>query len=558
MSEQILQRIPAVAYARFSSDHQREESIDAQLRAINDYAERNGYDIIETYTDKAISARSDQRPGFQQMIKDAQHGEFKVVIVHKLDRFSRDRYDSAHYRHELKKNGVALRSVIESSIDGSPESVILESVIEGMNEYYSKNLARETMKGLKENALTGRHTGGSAPFGYRINPETKRPEVNPDEADAIRMIFDMAAKGVPYTMIAETLNAKGYKTRLGNSFSSTSLHDLLCNEKYIGKCIYNRRVSQSCCNSSRCYKDESEWIVRYDVYEPLVSEELFEVVQRKLRARKLRTDLRSREIYLLTGKTRCAVCGGVFCGTRKHNSKGVTSYSYICNGHKKGCDNPSVSRSFVEGFVLEKLAEYVFSDRLIPTITAEYNNYLKKRNAYSSDRTETLERERTSLEKKIGKATDIILETDSKVMMNKLILLEKRLEAVNRELSYLEKEEQQSRVSEADLAVAFLEIRSSLKSGTLKTMKQLVDKYVQQVDIYPDKIVVKFNLFPHLRPDRPNETDNQEGHFDVECPSFVDDGVPDSMTVDAQRTAFSTGDEGAYAKGMEILNRLRK
>ena len=129
---------------------------------------------------------------------------------------------------------------------------------------------------------------------------------------------------------------------------------------------------------------------------------------------------------------------------------------------------------------MEKLAEYVFSDRLIPTITAEYNNYLKKRNAYSSDRTETLFGERTSLEKKIGKATDIILETDSKVMMNKLMLLEKRLEAVNRELSYLEKEEQQSRVSEADLAVAFLEIRSSLKSGTLKTMKQLVDKYVQQ------------------------------------------------------------------------------
>ena len=106
--------------------------------------------------------------------------------------------------------------------------------------------------------------------------------------------------------------------------------------------------------------------------------------------------------------------------------------------------------------------------------------------------------------------------------------------------------------------MAFLEIRSSLKSGTLKTMKQLVDKYVQQVDIYPDKIVVKFNLFPHLRPDRPNETDYQEEHSDVECPSLIDAGVPDRMTVDAKRTAFSTGDEGAYAKGMEILNRLRK
>lgn len=551
------QRIPAAAYARFSSDHQREESIDAQLRAINEYAERNNYQIVETYTDKAISARSDQRPGFQQMIKDSQRGSFEVVIVHKLDRFSRDRYDSAFYRHELKKNGVTLRSVIES-IDDSPESVILESVIEGMNEYYSKNLARETMKGLKENALTGRHTGGAAPFGYRINPETKRPEVNPDEADAIRMIFDLAAKGMPYARIADILNGKGYKTRLGNSFSSTSLHDLLSNPKYVGKCIYNKRVSQSKCNISRCYKDESEWIVRYDVYQPLVSEDEFEVVQRKLRARKLRSDSRSREVYLLTGKTRCAVCGGVFCGTRKRNGKGTVSFSYICNGCKKGCKNPSVSRSFIEGFVLDKLAEYVFSDKLIPAITAEYNNYLKKRNDYSDDRAERLISEKASLEKKISKATDILIETDSRALLSRLNLLEKRLEAVERELGYLKKNEQQSRVSEAELAVAFGEIRSSLKSGTLKTMKQLVDKYVQQVDIYPDKIVVKFNLFPHLRPDEPTNSDDQEGHSDEECPSVMSDDGPDSMTVDTGRAAFSTGDEQNYVKGMQILNRIRK
>lgn len=140
----------------------------------------------------------------------------------------------------------------------------------------------------------------------------------------------------------------------------------------------------------------------------------------------------------------------------------------------------------------------------------------------------------------------------------RLNLLEKRLEAVERELGYLKRNEQQSRVSEADLAVAFGEIRSSLKSGTLKTMKQLVDKYVQQVDIYPDKIVVKFNLFPHLRPDKPTSSDDQEGHSDEECPSVMSDDAPDSMTVDTERAAFSTGDKQNYVKGMQILNRIRK
>lgn len=273
-------------------------------------------------------------------------------------------------------------------------------------------------------------------------------------------------------------------------------------------------------------------------------------MQRKLRARKLRSDSRSKEVYLLTGKTRCAVCGGVFCGTRKRNSKGTVSFSYICNGCKNGCKNPSVSRSFIEGFVLDKLAEYVFSDKLIPAITAEYNNYLKKRNDYSYDRAERLISEKASLEKKISKATDILIETDSRALLSRLNLLEKRLEAVERELVYLKKNEQQSRVSEADLAVAFGEIRSSLKSGTLKTMKQLVDKYVQQVDIYPDKIVVKFNLFPHLRPDEQTNSDDQEWHSDEECHSVMSDDGPDSMTVDTERAAFSTGDEQNYVKGM--------
>ena len=126
--------IRAVAYARFSSEMQREESIDAQLRAIREYAERSGITLIGTYIDRAKSATSDQRPEFQRMIADAATGQFEAVIVHKLDRFARNRYDSANYKYRLKKCGVQLLSVTEN-IDGSPESIVLESVLEGMAEY---------------------------------------------------------------------------------------------------------------------------------------------------------------------------------------------------------------------------------------------------------------------------------------------------------------------------------------------------------------------------------------------------------------------------------------
>lgn len=132
----------AVLYARFSSDNQREESIEAQLCAIHEYCERKGIVILHEYCDRAKSATTDNRPEFLQMISDAKNDEFDFVIVHKLDRFSRNRYDSAHYKKELKKAGVSVLSVLENLGD-SPESIILESVLEGMSEYYSKNLARE-------------------------------------------------------------------------------------------------------------------------------------------------------------------------------------------------------------------------------------------------------------------------------------------------------------------------------------------------------------------------------------------------------------------------------
>ena len=135
--------IPRVAeYARFSSDNQRSESIDAQIRAMNQFCKQNHWQIVATYTDEARSATSDNRPGFLQMIADSGKGLFDIILVHKLDRFSRDRYDSAVYRKRLKQNNVRLCSVLER-MDDSPESIMMESVLEGMAEYYSRNLSRE-------------------------------------------------------------------------------------------------------------------------------------------------------------------------------------------------------------------------------------------------------------------------------------------------------------------------------------------------------------------------------------------------------------------------------
>ena len=159
-----------IIYARYSSEGQREESIEGQLRECKEYAERHNMTVIGTYIDRALSAKSDQRPEFQKMIRDSAKKQFEVVLVWKLDRFSRNRFDSATYRAILKRNGVNVVSVKENISDG-PEGIILEAMLEGMAEYYSAELSVKVKRGQKENALKCKANGGVSPFGYRINAE---------------------------------------------------------------------------------------------------------------------------------------------------------------------------------------------------------------------------------------------------------------------------------------------------------------------------------------------------------------------------------------------------
>jgi len=154
----------AACYARFSSELQRNESIDAQIRAIEKYTKDNNLILVNKYIDMAKSGKNDDRPDFLQMISDSKEKMFDVIIVHKLDRFARNRYDSVRYRHELKRCNVKLLSVLENYDSDTPEGVLMKSLYEGMNEYYIKNLSREIMKGLKENAYQAKFTGGVPPF----------------------------------------------------------------------------------------------------------------------------------------------------------------------------------------------------------------------------------------------------------------------------------------------------------------------------------------------------------------------------------------------------------
>ena len=193
-----------VIYARFSSHSQTEQSIEGQLKVCYEYAEQNHYTIIGEYIDRAVSGKYDNRAEFQRMISDSEKHAFEGILVYQLDRFARNRYDSAHYKALLRKNGVKVISAMESISEGS-EGILLESVLEGMAEYYSAELAEKVVRGMKENTLKGINNGGQVTFGYKLNAERKF-EPNETTAPIVEEIFTMYADGKTVMQIVDYLD----------------------------------------------------------------------------------------------------------------------------------------------------------------------------------------------------------------------------------------------------------------------------------------------------------------------------------------------------------------
>ena len=296
----------AVIYARFSSHNQREESIEAQERACREYAQRKGLQVIEVYADRAKSGTNAEREEFQRMIKDSSEKKFRYLIVHKLDRFSRNKYDAVIYKRKLRANGVTILSVVEN-LDDSPESTMLETVIEGMSDYFSKNLAREVMKGLKESAYDCKHLGGIAPLGYDVDPDTQKYVLNEEEAKIVKLIFEKYLEGWGYKKLLNYLNNMGYKSKRGRCFGKNSLSSILTNEKYVGRYVFNKRKEKTIDGKRNpTLKPKEEWIVIEGGLPAIVDKSTFEAVQNKLSRNKRKSgSFKAKETYLLSGLIFC-------------------------------------------------------------------------------------------------------------------------------------------------------------------------------------------------------------------------------------------------------------
>ncbi len=492
----------AVLYARFSSDNQREESIEAQLRAMHEYCSRNSIVIIHEYCDRAKSATTDDRPEFLKMIAASREGDFDFAIVHKLDRFSRNRYDSAYYKRELKKNGVQLLSVLEQ-MDDSPESIILESVLEGMSEYYSKNLAREVMKGMRESAMDCRYIGGWIPYGFRVDPQTHRYIINDYEAEAVRMIFRDVADGCGYNVVLNKLNSMGYRTRLGNTFSKETSYEMLRNEKYNGVYVFSRAASKDELGRRNNHLDKPiEDQIRIPGGMPkIVDDETFARVQVILASRKRHRRQKSKRNYLLTGLVFCGLCGHRYCGDSMQTGKDRKVVgTYACNNRNNHgariCRNQNVRQQPLEELVLRKIEETVFDESRIPDIVRAYRELSQQEEGEDKDKIRTLRQNLKTVEQKITNIVNIIANTGSAALVTQLTQLEWEKELLDVQIQEEERSTEESELDEEGILTAFRQAQKMFHNGTLPQMEQIINLYLDRVVVFPDYVEIHLNNVP--------------------------------------------------------------
>ena len=284
----------AVIYARYSSDNQREESIEGQIRECTAFAEKNGITILKHYIDRAYSAKTDNRPEFQRMINDSRQRLFDIVLVWKLDRFARNRYDSANYKNILKKNGVRVVSANEPISDRS-EGILLESMLEGFAEYFSADLAEKVSRGMTENALKCKFNGGNPTIGFTSDKE-QNILIDPVKAPFVLDAFKMYDDGSTMSQIRDFLNENNVLNSRGNPHTVNSVAKILKNRRYIGE--YS-------------YRD----IVIPNGIPAIVPQDLFDRVQEKIEKNKKAPARAKAEVdYLLTTKLFCGHCGAYMCG----------------------------------------------------------------------------------------------------------------------------------------------------------------------------------------------------------------------------------------------------
>lgn len=462
-----------VIYARYSSHSQTEQSIEGQIAVCQEYAKRNNYTIVGEYVDRALTGTNDNRPQFKKMIEDSNKKFFNGVLVYQLDRFARNRYDSATYKNKLKKNNVRVFSAKENISDDA-SGILMESVLEGMAEYYSAELSQKVRRGMQINAEKCLFNGGTVPLGFKID-NNKKFQIDENKANIVREIFEMYKKGNTTTEIINYLNDRNIKTCLGNKFNKNSIHNMLANKKYIGTYTYNG-------------------IEIENGIPQIIDNETFKAVQERIKiAKRAPAKEKAKTEYLLTTKLFCGTCKEMMVGVSGTSRRKKVHNYYSCNGRRKHiCDRKNIQKDLLENRIVEETRN-ILTDENIERMAQNIFECAEK--AKNNTNVKELEKQLKENEKQKNNLFDSlkICEIDSirKSIFEEISKMEEERKRI--ESNILIEKNSNFEISIEELKAFFLNIRK-YSANDMIHKKILINSFIDKIYIYDDHITITYTV----------------------------------------------------------------
>lgn len=460
-----------VIYARYSSHNQKEESIEQQVEACTAFAALNGINIVRIYADKALSGRTDKRPQFQKMLRDAEKRQFAVVIAYKSNRIARDMLNALKYEDKLGKYGIETLYAKEEFGNTAAGRFALRTMM-NVNQFYSENMAEDIRRGMRDNAENCK-VNGSLPLGYVKGPDGKYA-VKPDEADIVREVYTKVLDDVPFVDIANALNSRGIKTKTGALWNKNSFRRMLTNDVYIG--VYR-------------HSD----VVIEDGVPPIITKEMFFKMQEHLKVKKKPQGRHgSNNDYILTGKLYCGHCGALMTGVSGTGRNGGKHYYYSCNTRRTDgtCTKEHVRQDYIEGVVAELTKKFILQDEVIDWIADGAMNILLNSDAKAELR--ELEAELAETRKSIKNVMSAIEQgIITPTTKDRLLELEADAASIERSIAV-------ARAAEGDEHLTKQHIIWHLQSLKDKDpddkafQKELISSFVKSVFLWDDKIEIDY------------------------------------------------------------------
>ena len=472
----------AVIYARYSTNKQKEMSIEGQIRVCEEYAQKNDIAIIGHYKDRALTGTADKRPGFQRMVKDSYKKLFKYVLVYQFDRFARDIYDNLGYERKLKQNGVKVISANEQ-VEDSASGRFMRNVLLAHNQYFSEELAVKVKRGMYDGFLRGHSSGGNV-YGYdkvRVDPgnensKTKKYVVNETEAEVIRGIFADYVSGKKIKDIAERLEAYHIYNRRGKPFLKTHITKILQNIMYVGTLRFAEHT-------------------RENAVPAIIEQDVFLAAQERLNKNKHKPSVhKAEEFYLLSLKTFCGHCKETIIGDSGTGKKGVIYRYYTCSNVKKRktpCEKKNVNKKWLEDLVVKTTLEKVLTGSVIERAAQMLVEYNAK--VMANSKLETLESELKAVCAELDNLINAIAQGLSiGTIKEKVLALESKKTDL---LNEIEEERLNTPVQLSfDEYVYWFESFAYGDTSDEKFRERLIDAFVNKVILFNDKIIIVYNI----------------------------------------------------------------